>query len=112
MDIDFLSGIVHAQLTRPIFEHDPPMPKLWKTAEKELNYRSSTRELGNIDPAIQIVHEQFHVELIIWPRALVYTPFAADRAPFSERQARIPGADSGVWSAKSERFATRHAESP
>src|SRR4029453_17816471 len=65
MDIDFLSGIVHAQLTRPIFEHDPPMPKLWKTAEKELNYRSSTRELGNIDPAIQIVHEQFHVEFII-----------------------------------------------
>jgi len=65
MDIDFLSGIVHAQLTRPIFEHDPPMPKLWKTAEKELNYSSSTRKLGSIDPAMQIVHEQFHVEFII-----------------------------------------------
>ena len=41
------------------------MPKLWKTAKKELNYRSSTRELGSIDPAMQIVHEQFHVEFII-----------------------------------------------
>jgi hypothetical protein len=65
MDIDSLSGIVHAQLTRAIFEHDPPMPKLWKTAKKEFNYRSSTRELGSIDPAMQIVHEQFHVEFII-----------------------------------------------
>ena len=41
------------------------MPKLWKTAEKELNYRSSTRELGSIDSAMQIVHEHFHVEFII-----------------------------------------------
>ena len=41
------------------------MPKLWKTAEKELDYRSSTWELGSIDPAMQIVHEQFHVEFII-----------------------------------------------
>jgi hypothetical protein len=65
MDIDFLSGIVYAQLPRPVFEHDPPMPKLWKTAEKELNHRSSTGELGNIDPAMQIVHEQFDVEFII-----------------------------------------------
>src|SRR5947208_7002466 len=65
MDIDLLSGIVHAQLTRPIFQHDPPMPKLWKTAEKEFNHRSSARELGSIDAAMQIVHEQFHVEFII-----------------------------------------------
>ena len=41
------------------------MPKLWKTAEKELDYRSPARELGCIDAAVQIVHEQFHIEFII-----------------------------------------------
>jgi hypothetical protein len=65
LDINFLSRTVHAQLTRAIFEHDPPVPKLWKTAEKKLDYRSSTRELRGIDPAMQIVHEQFHVQFII-----------------------------------------------
>jgi hypothetical protein len=65
MDIGFLSWIVHAQLTRPILEHDPPMPKLWKTAEKELDYRSPAWESGSIDSTMQIVHEQFHVEFVI-----------------------------------------------
>jgi hypothetical protein len=65
VEIDFLAWIVHAQLTCPILKHDPPLPKLWKTAEKELDYRSSTWQLGRIDPAMQIVHEQFHVEFII-----------------------------------------------
>jgi len=66
----FASGIVHAQLTRPIFEHDPPMPKLWKTAEKELNYRSSTRELGSMRRCRSYMsNSTSSSSSFIWPRA-------------------------------------------
>jgi hypothetical protein len=81
MHIDLLAWIVHAQLTRTLLEDDPPMPKLWKTAKKELDYRSSTWELGSIDPAMQIVHEQLHVQFII-----VHLTTCPSHSPFAETE--------------------------
>jgi hypothetical protein len=69
------------------------MPKLWKTAEKEFDYRSSTWELGSIDPPMQIVHEQLHVQFVI-----VHLTACPPHSPFAETEddwLKFPG--RGHW---------------
>src|SRR5207247_6082813 len=41
------------------------MPELWQRAEKEFDYRASARQLGRVDPPLQIEHEHFDVELVV-----------------------------------------------
>src|SRR5262249_9167153 len=41
------------------------MAKLRQRPEKEFDYGAAARQLARIDPPLQIVHEHFHVELIV-----------------------------------------------
>src|SRR6516165_3381574 len=41
------------------------MLELRQGAETEFNYRAAARQLGRIDPALQIVHEHFHIEFVV-----------------------------------------------